>query len=153
MNLGFGLRFEDLYTRDGLIRVDGAFLGFLDPSIRNLLAKARSDPPSARTESELLVALAPHVEDFLARLFGIETEAHALAARHDALAPLWAVKRTFVQRRALHKVAPESLKTFDPESFPFSSELEFARQVTEWPPEMTSAISASSSRYSSMNGG
>src|SRR5678815_4967118 len=107
MTPGFGLRFEDFYTRDGLMRVDAAFLGFLDPSLKDLLLKARKDPPSGKTESELLVTLAPHVEDFVAKLFGIEAEAHALAARHHELAPLWAVKRTFVQRRALHKVKPE----------------------------------------------
>src|SRR5262245_57230217 len=129
MTLGFGLRFEDLYTRDGLLRVDEAFLGFLDAPVKDLLLKARKDPPSGKTESELLVALAPHVEDFVARLFGIEAEAHALAGRHHELAPLWAVKRTFVQRRALHKVKPEDATS---EGFAFTTELDFARQVTEW---------------------
>ena len=129
MTPGFGLRFEDLYTREGLLRVDEAFLGFLDAPLKDLLLKARKDPPSGKTESELLVTLAPHVEDFLAKLFGIESEAHALAARHHELAPLWAVKRTFVQRRALHKVKPEDAT---PGGFAFTSELDFARQVTEW---------------------
>ncbi len=132
MTLGFGLHFEDLYSRAGLIRVDQAFLDFLEPAVKDLLSKARQDPPSGKTESELLVLLAPHVEDFVARLFGIEAEAHALAARHHELAPLWAVKRSFVQRRALHKVSEESLKAFDPASFPFSSELQFAKDITEW---------------------
>src|SRR5689334_15779831 len=111
------------------MRVPPAFLGFLDPALKDLLLKARKDPPSGKTESELLVTLAPHVEDFVAKLFGIEAEAHALAARHHELAPLWAVKRTFVQRRALHKVKPEDAT---PEGFAFTSELDFARQVTEW---------------------
>ena len=86
-------------------------------------------PPQGKDESDLLVALAPHVEDFLARLFGIEAEARALAERHNELAPLYSVKRLFVQRRALHKVKPEDAK---PDGFQFSTELDFARQVTAW---------------------
>jgi NADPH-dependent glutamate synthase beta subunit-like oxidoreductase/NAD(P)H-flavin reductase len=132
MQLGFGIRFEDLYTREGLRRVDAAFLEFLDSSSRDLLLKARQAPPPDKAESELLVSLAPQVEDFLAKLFAVETEAQALASRHNELAPLWAVKRSFVQRRALHKVAPEALKEFHPGSFAFSSDLQFAKDVTDW---------------------
>jgi len=129
MKLAFGLQFEDLYDRDGLLRLDAAFLSFLDASLRKKIADARSHPPAAKEESALLIALAPHVEDFIAKLFGIEAEARALAARHNELAPLWAVKRQFVQRRALHKVKPEDAR---PGGFVFSSEIDFARRVTDW---------------------
>ena len=129
MKLAFGLRFDDLYERDGLLRLDAAFLSFLESPLRARLLEARSSPPAAKAESELLVALAPHAEDFIAKLFGIEAEAQALAAQHNELAPLWAVKRLFVQRRALHKVRPEDAKAGD---FVFTTELDFAKQVTEW---------------------
>ena len=137
MKLAFGLKFDDLYAREGLLRLDAAFQSFLDVSLKTKLLEARSNPPAARQESELLISLAPQVEDFLAKLFGIEAEARALAARHNELAPLWAVKRQFVQRRALHKVDPESLKLFDPDSFSFISELRFASDVTEWQKDET----------------
>jgi NADPH-dependent glutamate synthase beta subunit-like oxidoreductase/NAD(P)H-flavin reductase len=129
MQLAFGIAFTDLYAREGLQRVDQAFLAFLDADLRARLSEARSTPPSGKAESDLLVALAPHVEDFLARLFGIEAEALALAARHNELAPLYSVKRLFVQRRAMHKVKPEDAS---PDAFAFTSELDFARQVTAW---------------------
>src|SRR5688572_26592509 len=132
MQLAFGIRFSDLYERSGLVRVDQAFVAFLgeaDAALRDRLLGARANPPSGKAESDLLVALAPHVEDFLARLFGIEAEARALAERHNELAPLYAVKRQFVQRRALHKVKPQDAT---PQGFEFSTELDFARQVTEW---------------------
>jgi NADPH-dependent glutamate synthase beta subunit-like oxidoreductase/NAD(P)H-flavin reductase len=129
MNLAFGLRFEDLYARAGLLRVDEEFLSFLEPELKARLAQARERPPSGKPESDLLLALAPHLEDFLAKLFGIEAEARALAARHNELAPLYSVKRLFVQRRALHKVRPEDAT---PEGFDFVSELDFALRVTEW---------------------
>ncbi|HWM43506.1 MAG TPA: FAD-dependent oxidoreductase, partial [Burkholderiales bacterium] len=132
MQLGFGIGFNDLYERGGLLRVDAAFLAFvreIDASLYERLIAARAKPLERKTESDLLVALAPHVEDFLAKLFGIEAEARALAERHNELAPLYSVKRLFVQRRALHKVKPQDAK---PDGFHFSTELDFARQVTAW---------------------
>jgi len=129
MKLAFGLQFDDLYARAGLLRVDGAFLSFIAPELKDKLLEARKTPPSSKAESELLVLLAPHFEDFIAKLFGIETEAQALAEKHNELAPLWSVKRLFVQRRAVHKVKPEDAK---PDGFAFTTELDFARQVTEW---------------------
>ena len=139
MQLGFGVDFPDLYEREGLIKVDRAFVAFLteaDRSLAEKLAAARAQPPSGRAESDLLVALAPHVEDFIASLFRIEREALALAERHHELAPLYSVKRQFVQRRALHKV--KTLEGFDPAAAerslfggPFT-ELRFAQQVSTW---------------------
>jgi NADPH-dependent glutamate synthase beta subunit-like oxidoreductase/NAD(P)H-flavin reductase len=134
MKLGFGIGFDDLYEREGLLKVDAAFVAHLagvDAALKDRLLAGRQDPGAlaAKAESDLLVALAPHVEDFIARLFGIEAEAHALAERHNELAPLYAVKRLFVQRRALHKVKPEDAR---PDGFAFTSELDFARQVTAW---------------------
>ena len=99
MKLAFGLAFRDLYERDGLLRLDAAFCEFLEAPMAQKLLDARSNPPAGKAESDLLIALAPHLEDFLAKLFGIEGEARALAARHNELAPLWSVKRLFVQDR------------------------------------------------------
>src|SRR6266849_2772320 len=118
MKLGFGIRFGDLYEREGLMRLDQAFLRFLresDSALHERLLAARNAPErlAAKEESDLLVALAPHVEDFLPHLFGIEPEAQALAERHNELAPLYAVKRQFVQRRALHKIKAEEIRSFD----------------------------------------
>src|SRR3954464_6333291 len=132
MQLGFGIRFDDLYEREGLARVDAAFLRFLgegDAGLRDRLVAARANPPAAKEESDLLIAAAPHVEDFIAQLFGIATEAQALAAKHHHLAPLYSVKRLFVQRRAMHKVKPADAR---PDGFQFTTELDFARKVTEW---------------------
>jgi hypothetical protein len=77
--------FENLYSRDGLARLDAAFVAFLgeaSAALRERLVSARSDPAALAPlqESDLLVALSPHVDDFVARLFGIEAEVRALAA-------------------------------------------------------------------------
>jgi len=135
MQLGFGIAFPDLYERAGLIRLDRAFVAFLaqtDRALADKLTAARATPPAAAAESELLIALAPHVEDFIAKLFRIEAEAQALAEKHNELAPLYSVKRQFVQRRALHKVKPAELQQFDPAEAGFTTELDFARKVSRW---------------------
>ncbi|HEX9433995.1 MAG TPA: FAD-dependent oxidoreductase [Burkholderiales bacterium] len=135
MQLGFGIAFPDLYERAGLIRLDRAFVAFLaqtDRALADKLTAARATPPAAAAESELLIALAPHVEDFIAKLFRIEAEAQALAEKHNELAPLYSVKRQFVQRRALHKVKPAELQQFDPAEAGFTTELDFARNVSRW---------------------
>ena len=132
LRLRHNLAFEDLYSRAGLLKLDAAFLDYVaegDAALAGRLRAARRDPPARKDESELLVALAPQLEDFLAQLFGIEAEAQALAARHHELAPLWSVKRLFVQRRALHKVKTEDAT---PEGYAFSTELGFAQDVTQW---------------------
>src|SRR5438128_4861875 len=135
MQLGFGIAFPDLYQREGLIRLDRAFIAFLgeaDRALADKLAAARANPPAGGAESELLIALAPHVEDFIAKLFRIEAQAQALAEKHNELAPLYSVKRQFVQRRALHKVKPADLQQFDPAEGRFTTELDFARKVNAW---------------------
>ena len=135
MQLGFGIAFPDLYEREGLIRLDSAFLAFLgetDRALADKLVSLRTSPPAAAAESELLIALAAHVEDFIAKLFCIEAEAQALAEKHNELAPLYSVKRQFVQRRAMHKVKPAELQQFNPAEVEFTTELDFARKVSNW---------------------
>ncbi len=113
LSLPFGLRFEDLYRRDGLVRLDAAFLDHLagaDPTLRDRLEAARRDPSTLapRAESELIVELAPFVEDFLGDLFGIGAELIALRARHSELAPLRAAKRKFVMRKLVGKTPEQA---------------------------------------------
>ncbi|HMD47616.1 MAG TPA: hypothetical protein VKG79_00905, partial [Bryobacteraceae bacterium] len=110
--LGFGLQFEDLYRRDGLMRVDAAFLAQLlasDAGLHIRLLDARVNPgaKTAQQQSELVIELAPHVEDFLGELFEITKEVHALQARHNEFAPFFAFKRKFIQKRAISGVTKE----------------------------------------------
>jgi len=142
----FGLTFEDLYQRDGLIRLDQSFLQELKtcaPLLEERLVAARQNPGAltAKLHSELIIELAPYLEDFLGHLFGIEQELRELQERHSALAPLLAVKRKFVQRKALTGYTPEKASELD--GFAISAEVEnliqepltessFARHVARW---------------------
>ncbi len=143
LKLAHDLEFTDLHRRAGLERVDAAFLAHVaavDAPLHAALLGARAHPEALapKAESELLIALAPHLEDFTARLFGIEAEAAQLAAAHHELAPVFSVKRLFVQRVALLKVKPEQLAGFDPDAAEREllgetfSELGFAQRVSAW---------------------
>ncbi len=146
LKLSHGLSFSDLYRREGLLRLDAAFLRaleVLDRALCQRLIAARADPSAltAKQESELLIALAPPVDDFVAELFGIEAEVQRLSARHNELAPLYSCKRLFVQRKAMHKFGTADAAGFDgvalraelARSFGAEfSELAFAQHVTRW---------------------
>src|SRR5215470_14918542 len=146
LSLAFGLRFEDLYCRTGLARLDGCFVEFLaerdrDLHARLMAARAAPDAVAGKAESDLIVELAPVLEDFLAELFGVGVELRALAARHEALAPLYRVKRLFVQRRAAKKHGPDAAAGFDGAALRGElerrlggelTELRFAEHVDRW---------------------
>jgi len=146
LRLDFGLDFSDLYTSAGLSRLDGEFLralGEAEPQLHERLRAGRAAPGSLarKAESQLLIELARVLEDFIARLFGIEAELAALRARHDELAPLYACRRQFVQRKALSRVSEEQARGLDGAQLeaqlagwfgePFT-ELGFARHVEQW---------------------
>src|SRR5919109_5171686 len=106
LRLAHGLRFEDLYAPAGLARIDSLFVSHLraaDEGLAGRLMAARAEPSALdnKAESALIIAAAAHLDDFLGELFGIEGELGALRKQHTDLAPLYSVKRLFVQRRAL----------------------------------------------------
>ena len=144
--LGFDMNFADLYRRAGLLKLDLSFLDFLkdsDPDLHARLdhARSHSDSLNEKDESNLLIEIAPLLDDFISKLFCIETEVQALSARHHELAPLYFCKRQFVLRKAMNKVSDEDISKIDGPKLekrleiefkePFS-ELIFATKVIEW---------------------
>lgn len=118
LRLAHNLQFADLYQREGLLKLDAHFLDFVGtaaPALKERLITARANPDALaqKEESTLLLDLAPHLERFLAQLFGIADDVLALAAKHDELAPLYTVKRQFVQRRAATKIKPPEAQSFN----------------------------------------
>ena len=150
LHLNYGFSFHNLYERDGLARLDESFLNDLYASDAKLHADilaarlaATSDlPPLPKKQiSELVIAAASHLEDFIGRLFGIRKELAALQSRHNELAPLYAVKRKFVQRKAVTHISQEEAMLLDGvtlacdlESIIDShlDELHFACAVEQW---------------------
>jgi NADPH-dependent glutamate synthase beta subunit-like oxidoreductase/NAD(P)H-flavin reductase len=136
LNLSFGFAFEDLYGREGLVRLDSTFAEHLksfDIGLFNRLMAARSNPGalSRKEQSELILELGPPLEDFIAQLFGISAEAGALHARHDALAPVYALKRKFVQKKAISGVTREQASAINGPAIAAELEALFGEPLTE----------------------
>ena len=146
LSLSYGVDFGDLYGQPGLVKLDFIFLeeiGKSAPELRERLVAARENPESlnAKQSSELMIELAPYLEDFISELFGIESELRKLQEQHHELAPLFSVKRRFVQRKALTGYTEERASAID--GFAAGLELEsligepltelaFARHVSKW---------------------
>src|SRR5580698_9297885 len=82
LSLKFGLLFDDLYRREGLVRIDAAFLDHLravDLGLFNRMMDARAKTGARKQLSELMVELAP----------------------------VYALKRKFIQKKAISGVTPE----------------------------------------------
>ena len=145
----FDLTFDDLYDRQGLLKLDQAFLTFLQESNPELSIRYHhqrffvSQNLTQHTSeiSDLIVELAPYVEDFLGELFGIKTEIQDLQKAHTRLAPLFSIKRQFVQRYALRTYKLVDVQDLDAHTsrqalesvlgVPFTA-LSFAQQVQIW---------------------
>ena len=116
--LAHGLNFADLHDRDGLVRLDGAFVRWLegvDAELHAKLMAARAAPETlaAKEEATLLIELGPSLEDFVGDLFGVAEEVATLRARHNELAALFDCKRLFVQRYATRAIKPDAAAVID----------------------------------------
>ncbi len=84
----FNLTFQDLYERDGLVKLDQKFAEYLNNKSSDnldLLERARS------------------LENFLVELFGIQKEHELLKKHHDDLQKIYIARREFVQRNVAKK--------------------------------------------------
>jgi len=144
--LGHGLSHAQLYDRGGLIRLDGLFMAALEVADGELCrrlttGRAAPDSLSRLEESELIMEVAPHLERFIGDLFGIGEELAVLRGEHDALAPIYEVRRNFVQRRALKKIKADEAAELDGDALtremnallgePLTA-LAFSRKIIEW---------------------
>jgi NADPH-dependent glutamate synthase beta subunit-like oxidoreductase/NAD(P)H-flavin reductase len=123
-----GFDFQELFQAQGLARLDEAFLqqlGQQAPELRERLLNYRGGTGAAGSQvadawpplavSELLLAVAPHLESFIAELFGIGeavAESRAATLSHD---PVMQFKQELVQKRArrYRKPIDEDFATLD----------------------------------------
>lgn len=112
LSLAFDCGFDDLYSHQGLLKIDGAFQAFLkdsNPGLFDRYFEYRSKGTDPET-TDIYGELAPYVEDFIAFLFNIKEEVLTLQSRHHDLAPLFAVKRQFIQRHVLRAYKADCLE-------------------------------------------
>jgi NADPH-dependent glutamate synthase beta subunit-like oxidoreductase/NAD(P)H-flavin reductase len=151
MELGFSLTFSDLYTIEGLKKLDQFFIRRLlsdAPELYQALMLARSgEPLEPKTESQLMICLGGEVENFIAELFTIHKEVDSLRAKHNHLAPLYKCKRDFIRRKVskaeptqdFANIAAVSARLAEA-GIDLSSELSFAKQVLAWQEKGEEAI-------------
>ncbi len=131
------LSFDTLYSLEGLWDIHTRFLTFLQNRDATLLHLYQTH------SSESLIALAPHLEDFLGDLFGVTKELNALFQQETLLKPIAQCKRLFVQRHVALKYKEKTVPLLDPERLrhhlsqwmgePFEgNELMFATHVLTW---------------------
>ncbi|GAB6051657.1 FAD-dependent oxidoreductase [Magnetospira thiophila] len=116
--LAHGLGFEDLYDLNGLNKIDAHFLQDLeavDQDLHGRLVNARQSPEALEKadESQLILDLAPHLENFVAVLFHMDEALGELIDVQTGLEFFFKSKRNFVQRLAAKAFKPEEAETFD----------------------------------------
>jgi hypothetical protein len=134
-----GFSFDDLASRSGLVRLDRAFLDSLSAEdaalhARLLTARATPDDLARKDESDLIVALGPHLDRFVAALFGNEAETDALLAQTAGLDPIHACKRLFVQRYVTRAIKADAAMAIDGDSVTAGVKLGagFADGLEDW---------------------
>ena len=117
LKLSYSLQFEDLYSKNGLAKVDAAFAEHLKSAnveLFNKFVAARANRPAEKKdESNLLIELAPSLEDFIAELFNIRAEVTKLQFAHNATGDLYTAKRLFVQRAAAKYSKAADIENFN----------------------------------------
>ncbi len=116
-----GFSYADLYLPDGLRDLANAFyseLELAEPEIHQSLMEylsKRGVGYESKVESELLIAAAPHLSRFVARLFHVELEQERQIESVLNQEPVWTFK-TFIARRALKKFPPDAAAKLDAEA-------------------------------------
>ncbi len=91
----FNITFQDLYSLNGLQKIDTEFRKFL--SLKNPQL-AESFFSLTKYEATILLDVSKVLEDFIVELFDIKKENDALKKQHEDLEKIYYVKREFVQR-------------------------------------------------------
>ncbi|HEX7663683.1 MAG TPA: pyridine nucleotide-disulfide oxidoreductase, partial [Polyangiaceae bacterium] len=108
--LGFeGYTYPDLFKPERLASLAADFEKFFTARAPEAHAKfdayrkVKGEGMKPEEVSEALLAAAPHVSSFVAKLFGVEAELAKIHAATHERKPLWTFKRDFAKKRVLSK--------------------------------------------------
>src|SRR3990167_6556452 len=102
-----GFTFAELFHAEGLHRLDQTFLAYLNnknPALLEQLKAYRQHSQPGIEQSEMLIATARVLENFLAELFHIEDEVAVSEALTTSFNPISIFKKYFVLKRAKKEV-------------------------------------------------
>ena len=115
-----GFRYEDLFVSDKLAELDALFLTELRAASPDAAAKldafraAKGQGMAPEAVSDAVLAAAPYVSRFVAKLFGVQAETDAIRAATFERKALWAAKREFVKKRVLKPTAGKAFADRSP---------------------------------------
>ena len=136
MQLKFNILFSDLYSQDGLIKLDQVFLQYVENNNKDLYQLLISSRREKISDSRLLIDLSYLLEAFIAKLFSLEVEVKRLVKKHNDFAIVYKCKRLFVQRYALKRYIESDVKDVTEELSHFitlpCADKKFAEQVMYW---------------------
>ena len=141
LSLQFDLEYQDLYTAKGLRIIDEEFQKHLQDCDAELFKAYITARNVSNLASDIIIKVAPYVEDFIGKLFGIENELLANQKLHNDAAILRNCARTFVQRRVANKLTLDKINGLSSKDMleslehymnaPFD-DITFATKVMEW---------------------
>ncbi|SCA57121.1 conserved hypothetical protein [Candidatus Terasakiella magnetica] len=142
LSLSYDLDFNDLYHRDGLLKIDALFRDWVNhyqPALAQRLKAARLAPDqlSKAETSGLILSLAPHLDSFIAHLFQIEESVGQETSDHLDFDAYIECRRKFIQRKAIKAYSKEDAIRFDGKALekelggPFD-DVAFAKLVIGW---------------------
>lgn len=111
MKLNFGLEYKNLYSHEGLEKIDSLFLDYLKEEDNKLFDLIIRERQSQKTnfDSDTLIAISIKLEKFIALLFCIEKELNQYREERYYSKKLYEVKRNFIHRYSLQKYKKEEL--------------------------------------------
>ncbi len=140
LDLNFGYDFADINSLSGLTRLDKSFLRYLNEQGLDIANKLRSYRAQSQLDgktnckkyfddtehysynhqhsdnkerSELIIQLAPLLDDFLSELFSITEQNLSLKKQHQEFNVIYECRRKFVQRYALKKYTKDIIANLD----------------------------------------
>ena len=156
INLKYNIAFNELYERDGLLKLDEIFCEELkkyNEDLYNDFIKCRNE-----NESEVLLNSAPFFEKFISDFFDVSLAINSLSEIQEDLAILLECKRNFIQRKVAKQnqlteediisklgVAKDHLRE---NGFDFTSEISMAKSILRWEKEENIILIESAIIYS-----
>jgi NADPH-dependent glutamate synthase beta subunit-like oxidoreductase/NAD(P)H-flavin reductase len=122
------ITYSDIYSPESLCRIHQQFGEYLEKTAPSLYSLYTA-PFQNDSQSQMIVALAPYVENFVGTLFDIEKEVSKLQGFLRPFDALNHIKQNFIRRYAIKKYG--GINPPKPQAI-VTDEIEWACQVSEW---------------------